>query len=259
MEAKPKGESAAHRQLKRAALVWAQLQGYTACATEVRIPNCLYRADVAAYRKGRQKKGIPPVIGETAIFECKQSRSDFLTDAHPEQESLARLTSCRKRLAKLETLLGTHHPHLGKGDSLFPEFESHDLAAIPHEGYRRLLAEIRKLESRVFGKTKFDRMVRYGCANAFYLVVGEGVLTDHEVPLDWGLLRLGSPETDELELLRKPVLRDAVPTARLELLQHIASIATRLSNRAEKIDTTALSEARRRGLPFPEKPKAAGE
>ena len=45
-----KGETAAHRELKRLALVWAQAQGYSACALEVSLPRCRYRADVAAYR-----------------------------------------------------------------------------------------------------------------------------------------------------------------------------------------------------------------
>lgn len=251
MEPEPKGESAAHHQLKRAALAWAQLQGYTACTAEVKVPNSNYRADVAAYRPARQQKNAPPVIGETAIFECKQARSDFLGDSRPEAETLFRLMTCRARLAKLESLLGVHHPQLGKGDSLFPEYESHDLTAISHEGYRKLLAEIRTLESRHFGKTKFDRMVRYGCANAFYLVVGRSVLADHEAPLDWGLLRLVDAESGALELLRKPVRQDASPTARLELLQRIGSAATRHSNRLENLDPAALFDARRRGLPVP--------
>ena len=44
------GETAAHRELKRLALLWAQAQGYSACALEVSLPRCRYRADVAAYR-----------------------------------------------------------------------------------------------------------------------------------------------------------------------------------------------------------------
>lgn len=259
MKSNPRGESAAHRQLKRAALAWAQLHGYTACAAEVKVPNSNYRADVAAYRPQRQRKNTPPVIGETAIFECKQARPDFLGDSRPEAETLARLKTCRARLARLESLLGVHHPHLGKGDSLFPEYESHDLTSIPHEGYRKLLAEIRILESRRFGKTKFDRMVRYGSANAFFLVVGAGVLADHEAPLDWGLLRLADAESGALELLRKPVFQDAAPTARLELLQRIGRVATRLSNRVENLDPAALADARRRGLPGPKTPKATGK
>lgn len=43
-------ETARHAQLKRLAFLWAQAQGYSACAMEVALPQCRYRADVAAYR-----------------------------------------------------------------------------------------------------------------------------------------------------------------------------------------------------------------
>ena len=45
-----RGETEAHRRLKRLAVLWAQAQGYSACAVEVSLPRCRYRADVAAYR-----------------------------------------------------------------------------------------------------------------------------------------------------------------------------------------------------------------
>jgi hypothetical protein len=40
----------AHANLKRLAVLWAQAHGYSACAVEVKLPRCRYRADVAAYR-----------------------------------------------------------------------------------------------------------------------------------------------------------------------------------------------------------------
>jgi len=45
-----RGETEAHMRLKRLAFVWAQRQGYSACAMEVALPRCRYRVDVAAYR-----------------------------------------------------------------------------------------------------------------------------------------------------------------------------------------------------------------
>jgi hypothetical protein len=58
-------ETLIHARLKRLALLWAQGQGYSACALEVSLPHCRYRADVAAYRPQ------PSEVGSTAIFECK--------------------------------------------------------------------------------------------------------------------------------------------------------------------------------------------
>ena len=61
-----RSETAAHLELKRLALLWAQENGYPIAALEVSLPQCRYRADVAAYRP--QKNGA---LGHTAVFECK--------------------------------------------------------------------------------------------------------------------------------------------------------------------------------------------
>jgi len=65
------GETETHARLKRLALIFAQQQGYSACALEVSLPRCRYRADVAAYRPNTKQ------IGTTAVFECKQALVDF--------------------------------------------------------------------------------------------------------------------------------------------------------------------------------------
>ena len=67
-----RGETAAHLELKRLALIWAQENGYPITAFEVSLPQCRYRADVAAYRP--QRNGT---LGYTVVFECKQSAPDL--------------------------------------------------------------------------------------------------------------------------------------------------------------------------------------
>lgn len=47
------GETQAHRDLKRLALVWAQTNGFRIAAAEVSLPNRRVRMDVAAYRPQR--------------------------------------------------------------------------------------------------------------------------------------------------------------------------------------------------------------
>ena len=69
-----RGETERHARLKRLAFLWAQAQGYSACAMEVSLPNCRYRADVAVFRLA------PKQIGSTAIFECKQALCDLRRD-----------------------------------------------------------------------------------------------------------------------------------------------------------------------------------
>jgi hypothetical protein len=88
-----------------------------------------------------------------------------------------------------------------------------------HKTYRRVLREIRVLQARLYGKTKFEKVMRYRCANLCYLVVEDGILQDHEAPLLWGLLvRRG----DSLVLEKKPVRIEVIESARLSLLQRIA-------------------------------------
>src|SRR4026208_1905586 len=111
-----RGETERHAALKRLAFLWAQAQGYSACAMEVSLPKCRYRADVAAYRLA------PKRIGSTAIFECKQALCDLRRDNCQSNSTRLRLETICKRRQLLENRLRTHYPNLRNGDSLFPEF-----------------------------------------------------------------------------------------------------------------------------------------
>ncbi len=248
----PSGETQAHRTLKHAALFWAQCQGYSIAGLETRVPNSRFRADVAAYRPER---GRNPGIGVTAVFECKQSRPDFLKDRHGLDENLAQLRTLNARRTKLEHQLGVHFPSLRQGDALFQDFESVNLENLEHQGYRQLMREISEVESRIYGKTKFDRMIRWKCANLFYLVAPRELLKPEELPSDWGILAPaeghdlsdGDVPAPELELIRKPRFQDLPESSRLELLQRIAASATRHFNKEAGIDGETLFEAKRRG------------
>ena len=108
------GETERHARLKRLAFLWAQAQGYSACAMEVSLPNCRYRADVAAYRLA------PKRIGSTAIFECKQALCDLRRDncrSEPPASDSKRFASVA-RFSK--SVSASHYPNLRNGDSLFP-------------------------------------------------------------------------------------------------------------------------------------------
>ena len=52
---KKSGETAAHRELKRLALAWAQANGFTLAATEVRVPSS--RTSVEAVYRGFTSTG----------------------------------------------------------------------------------------------------------------------------------------------------------------------------------------------------------
>lgn len=233
-----KGETQAHRDLKRAALLWAQQNGYTAAGIEIRTPASRFRADVAACK--------PPKAGEpglTAVFECKQSRSDFLKDHHALDENRERLAALSKRREKLERQLGVHHPSLRAGDALFQDYESVDLSSLNHDGYQRLMRELGQVQNRIFGKTKFDRMVRWRCANLFYLVAPDGLVDISELPEGWGML--AANEDGGFQLARKPRFVDAPPERRLELLHRIAVSGAWLRIAQQEIDGEAIFAGRR--------------
>ena len=232
----PGTETTAHVALKKLAVVWAQQQGYAICGLEIRLPHSNYRADVAAYRTESKRLPLPndgttqvrlarqPVIGTTAVLECKQARADFLKDSHCEEPTLRRLKVLAARRQKLDELLRIHLPSLRKGESLFQEYDAVDLSHYEHKTYGRVMREIRILQERLYGKTKFERLARYRCANLCYLVVETGVLRPHEFPLHWGLL---VRDGHTLVVARQPTWQDVSESTRLALLQRIAMAGAR--------------------------------
>jgi hypothetical protein len=220
-----RGETEAHLRLKRLALIWAQSNGYRACATEVTLPRSRYRADVIAYRSP----------GVCAVFECKQSRSDLQRDNCCSATAHARLLDLENRRAILERCLRVHYPTLRTGSSLFPEFDTYDFGAIQHRGYTRATREIATLQSSVVANTKFEKLARYRCANVFYLVTTRELRCD--VPDRWGLL---IESDDSLAVARKPVWHDTKPEAQLAFLEKLAGVATRETNRKFGVDTEIL-------------------
>ncbi len=246
-------ETPAHATLKKLAVQWAQLQRYPICGIEVRLPHSNYRADVVAYRPATQRLPFPangkaphrlvrqPVVGRTAVFECKQARSDFLKDSHSIDETTNRLKALDERRWTLERLLGMHQPSLRKGESLFAEYDAIDISNFEHKTYRKVIREISILQARLYGKTKFDKVARYCCANLCYLVVEDGILKCHEVPLYWGLLvRRG----EALLLKRMPLWQDVPIPTRLELLQRIALTGTRRLNGASDLSEVHSTDER---------------
>jgi hypothetical protein len=216
-------ETEAHVRLKRLALLWAQANRYHACAAEVSLPQCRYRADVAAYRSRMREQTV------TAIFECKQARPDLRRDNCDTTQTRERLRSLVRRRDVLEKHLRIHYPTLRTGGSLFAEYDSHDFDAIAHRGYRRVLRESAALENRLFGGTKFECLIRYRCANLFFLVLPNELFRQTDAPTGWGVL---VELSGALELVRKPVWQENTEEARTRLLQRIAVAGTRQFNRA---------------------------
>jgi hypothetical protein len=223
------GETEAHTRLKLLALIWAQQNGYSGCALEVSLPRCRYRADVVAYRPARRQSGA------TAVFECKQCLVDLRRDNGCTATTRARLEKLYARREVLERNLRVHYPALRVHDSLFDEFDSHNFEAIDHRGYKLVLRQTRAFQNRLFDCTKFETLVRYRCANLFYLVLPKDLFRDAEIPIGWGAL---VESNDALELVRKPVWHDVDPQHNVRVLERIARAATRAVNRQVGISLT---------------------
>lgn len=239
MASRIKGETEAHLRLKRLALIWAQSNGYRACATEVALPRSRYRADVAAYRPTRNR------IGLTAIFECKQSPPDLRRDSCSSDATRRRLATIERRRAVLERCLRVHFPSLRRGESLFAEFDSYEFETIGHRGYTRLLRERAALQAWLFSGTKFETLLRYRCANVCYIVATPELAGRIGAPGGWGVL---VENGDELQLACKPQLQDCSELARLEFLERIAAAATRQTNRQHGVDREMVVALRQRNF-----------
>ena len=218
------GETEAHSQLKRLALLWAQQQGYTACALEVTLPRCRYRADLAAYRPNRKQSAAT-----SAVFECKQALVDLRRDNGCSATTIRRLDKVHARREVLERNLRVHYPALRIGDSLFAEFDSHDFEAIEHRAYKQVLRQTRSLQNRLFDGTKFETLIRYRCANLFFLVLPAELFHDPEIPVGWGAL---IESNGALILARKPVWHEINEQGQIQFLHRIASAGTRALNRS---------------------------
>ena len=232
-------ETDAHLALKRLALTWAQSQGYSACALEVSLPKCRYRADVVAYRPTKSspssaalitdQRSLPtPCIGTTAVFECKQCLVDLRRDNGCTATTRVRLEKLHARREVLERNLRVHYPALRVHDSLFAEFDSHNFEAIDHRGYKQVVRQTRAFQNRLFDCTKFETLVRYRCANLFYLVLPRDLFRDAEVPIGWGAL---IESNGGLELVRKPIWHEVAADQNLRALERIARAATRVLNK----------------------------
>ena len=191
-----KGETAAHRELKRLTLLWAQAQGFSACALEVSLPRCRYRADVAAYRPYLTNVDVPQSLNAN-----RRGRTCSVTAVVPPSRVVA-LKACSGAVRYRKTSTRSLSCPVPGAESLFAEWDSHDFGAIGHRNYTRVLRELSALQNQLRDGTKFEKLVQYRCANLFFLILPNELFRPAEIPIGWGAL----VEVDgALRLARKPV------------------------------------------------------
>src|SRR5207248_3650261 len=119
----------------------------------------------------------------TAIFECKQALVDLRRDNGCTATTMQRLEKIHQRREVLERNLRVHYPALRVADSLFAEFDSHNFGAIEHRGYKQVVRQMQALQNRLFDCTKFETLLRYRCANLFFLVLPDELFRGPEIPI----------------------------------------------------------------------------
>lgn len=201
-------ETIDHRALKSLAIAWLFAQRCRVVATEVTTAVPRWRVDAAGWREGGLRD-------ESVAIECKQSRADFFRDDEQRDELVAereRLLAKRRTLE--ESRLKVYEPHLCRRDeSLFSEAADWDFTASRDDGYRRVLLDLRRVDQRIHGQTKFCLMTRYRLADRLYILAPRGMLRPREIPEGWGLLealRDDSRRTGSADAEPIPV-RETVP------------------------------------------------
>jgi hypothetical protein len=145
---------------------------------------------------------------------------------------MRRLEKVHHRREVLERNLRVHYPALRVADSLFAEFDSHNFSALEHRGYKQVVRQMQALQNRLFDGTKFETLIRYLCANLFFLVLPNELFRDPEIPIGWGAL---VESNGELVLARKPTWHEMQAENQLRFLERIALAGTRILNRQHEI------------------------
>ena len=169
----------------------------------------------------------------TAIFECKQAAGG----SAPRQLQHRRDTS-----AACHRPTETRSPGKASAHSLsrrcgLPIHSSPSLIRItlPRSGTTPIsgcVRELNALHTRVTACAKFETLLRYCCANLFFLVLPGELYRESEVPVGWGVLT----ESDgALDLRRKPSWHEMTADRTVQFLHCIARTGTRALNRAEQI------------------------
>ncbi len=245
-------ETLAHRNLKSESISALLRAGCAAAASEVRCPIARHRVDVAGYLDPLPKhksadsdqwilraRGPAPSISlprgpaaRTVIIECKQARSDFLTDSRDVDDLIAERDRLnRVRCVLEEQIVKVCEPHLRRsGSRLFAELEEWDFARSRVGSYRGVLNDLRRIDDRMYGERKFWTMAHYRLADWLYIAAPAGVIRTREVPPGWGLLEMPSNRekgSRELSIRVPAPEHTGKPDHRARLLRNIAVAASR--------------------------------
>ncbi|MEM8835751.1 MAG: hypothetical protein AAGD00_08020 [Planctomycetota bacterium] len=262
-------ETGAHRALKDIAVAYLRSLGCSIVAREVACPLSKWRLDVAAYwdtlpldqpahdvgldSAARVRARSTRIQPRTVIIECKQSRADFLSDRDRADELMRR----RERLLARRTELEDSHvkptePELRESRGyLFDSMESWDFSRSRSPSHKALSRELRRLDRRLHGHTKFFMLARYRLADRLYVLAPPRVVKPRELPRGWGLLEVSPASIEQAEdgvidpsacvAVRRSEAEPSRDARRSTLLRNIAAAATRDAERARRPEVRVAS------------------
>lgn len=253
-------ETDSHKALKDIAVAYLRSLGCSIVAREVACPLSKWRLDVAAYwdtlpldrstrevgfdDSDRLRKRSTRIKPRTVIIECKQSRGDFVSDRDRADELVRRRDRLLARRAELEVShVKLTEPELRESRGyLFDSMESWDFSRTRSPSHKALSRELRRIDRRLHGHTKFFMLARYRLADRLYVLAPQRVVKPRELPRGWGLLEVpprameaainGEFDPSRCVAVRRSEAEPSREVRRATLLRNIAAAATRDAERS---------------------------
>lgn len=244
------------------ALAYLAAEGCSAAALEVRCPIARHRADAAGYLDPLPARDVALAaagatgpnrsfgrgrLPKSVIIECKQSRADFLTDSRNADETLAERDRLeRVRITLEEQIVKACEPHLRQsGSALFADLETWDFSRSRVASYRAVLRDLKRVDERLHGESKFWLMARYRLADWLYLLAPRGVIRAREVPPGWGLLEVEEEAvaSESTPLCANGVRIRVAATERAGRIEHRARLLRNIAVASTRQMLAALTSA----------------
>lgn len=205
----------------------------------------LFPAEIADRTSKRPARVAGPRRPRIVVVECKQSRTDFFRN-HVGRDAMLAERDRLERLARRieERRIKRHEPHLRRTEAgLFEDRETWNFAGTSIGAYHRVRSRLERLERELYGRSKFDLLVRYRLADHLLVLCPRGLVRPREVPTAWGLLecsrrqRLGRPDPGEILRTRRRSERlDSDEDRRRRFLRNIAAAASRAALKSGAYD-----------------------
>ncbi|MDA0974818.1 MAG: hypothetical protein ACO3YY_01165 [Phycisphaerales bacterium] len=195
----------------------------------------------ASAGSSRRRSPRGPRSPRLVVVECKQSRADFFRN-HVGREGVLAERERLERLARRieERRIKRHEPHLRRIEAgLFEDRETWNFQATSIGAYHRIRERLDRVDRDLYGRSKFDLLVRYRLADHVVVLAPRGLIRPRELPPSWGLLecsrrqRLGRAEPGErLRTRRRPDRLESDDGRRQRFLRNIAASASRAALKA---------------------------